>query len=58
MAHSVVYRLTDLCILSLLDSLLHGLQGVASQLRWDDQFPVNVLDFLHHVGLQLGKGLV
>jgi hypothetical protein len=50
--------MSDLCILALLDSLLHGLQCVSSQLRWYDQLPVNVLDFLHHVRLEFRKGFM
>lgn len=50
--------MSDLCIFSLLDGLLHGLQGIAGKLGGHNEFPVNVLDFLHHVRLEFGKGLV
>jgi hypothetical protein len=48
----------DLRILALLHRLVHGLEGVFGQLRRDDELAVNVLDFLHHVRLQLGEGLL
>lgn len=49
---------THLCIFALLDGLFHGLQGIAGQLGGHDEFAVNVLDLLHHVRLEFGKGLV
>lgn len=56
--NGTTWKPSDLCIVPLLDGLLHGLQCIPSQLRRYDQFPVNVLDFLHHVRLEFGKGLV
>lgn len=49
---------THLCIFSLLDGLFHGLQGIAGKLGGHDEFPVNVLDLLHHVRLEFGEGLM
>ena len=37
---------------------MHGLEGVFGQLGGDDELAVDVLDFLHHVRLQLGEGLL
>ena len=48
----------DLRILALLHRLVHGLEGVFGQLGGDDELAVDVLDFLHHIRLQLGEGLL
>lgn len=53
-----MHRRTHLGIFPLLDGLLHWLQRVSCQLCGYDQFPVDVLDLLHHVRLQLGKGVL
>lgn len=37
---------------------MHGLQSILGQLGWDDELFVNVLDFLHHVRLQLRECLL
>jgi hypothetical protein len=48
----------DLRILALLHCLVHGLEGVFGQLGGDDELAVNVLDFLHHIRLELREGLL
>ena len=48
----------DLCIIALLNGLLHRLQCITSELGGHDQFPINVLDLLHHVRLKLSKGFM
>jgi hypothetical protein len=49
---------SDLCVFSFLDGLLHRLQGVAGKLSRYDKLPVNVFDFFHHVRLELGEGFM
>lgn len=50
--------LSNLCVVSLLDGLFHGLQGIAGKLGGYNEFPVNVFDFFHHVCLEFGKGFM
>lgn len=45
-------------VFSLLDGLLHGLECVSGEFGGDDELAVNIFDFLHHVRLQLGEGLL
>jgi len=47
---------SHLSILAFLDGLFHGLQRVTGELGRDDELAVDILDLLHHVRLQLGKG--
>ena len=50
--------LPNLCIFTLLDRLFHGLQGIAGKLSGHNEFPVNVLDFFHHIRLEFGEGFM
>ena len=50
--------MSNLCVFSLLDGLFHGLQGIAGKLGRYNEFPVNVLDFLHHICLELRESLM
>lgn len=49
---------SHLCVFSLLDRLLHGLERVLGELCRYNELPVNVLDFLHHVRLELSEGFL
>ena len=51
-------RSCHLLVLPLLYRLLHGLECVSCQLGRYDELLLNVLDLLHHVGLELGEGFL
>lgn len=54
----LVQNMANLCVVALLDGLLHGLQGITGKLGRHDKFPVNVLDLFHHVRLEFGEGFM
>lgn len=45
-------------VFALLDGLLHRLQRISREFGRHDELAVDVLDLLHHVRLELGKGLL
>lgn len=58
MAGHVMASLSNLCIFPFLNGLFHGLQGVTGKFGGHNEFPVNVLDFFHHVRLKFGEGFM